>query len=491
MLNMSQINHIRDLKKKGYKISEIHEETGVDPKTIKKYLDQSDFSPEIPIAAKKPSILDPYKDKISEYLEEDRQHWRNQQHTAKRVFDRLTKEEGYTGSYDTVQKYLRDIRSDEPGKASLDLIWQPGCAQVDFGEADFYEDNDCVRRKFLTVSFPFSNDSFNQVFGGETAECVCQGLIDIFHYIGGVPNVLVFDNATGVGRRIGDTIHETELFSRFRAHYGCEVRFTSPYAGYEKGNVENKVGYNRRNLFVPVPKYHDVVEFNKELLDKHQIKAAELHYKKQELISDLFEQDKAALSPLPAKEFNACTYKQFKADGYGKICIDGKHFYSTKPQNRNQKVWVGLKAHYVEIYNTDRSLLVRHKRMYGTDRTDISDYSTMLEVLTRNPGAWKNSGVRQDTDATLRDYMDKLDRGELKTQLNLMNEISKQYGYRSALSAMSQAVRNGCIHHSDAVVLAGRISGYGIDTPSDAGPSLSVYDEAFLGKATVKGGVQA
>ena len=129
--------------------------------------------------------------------------------------------------------------------------------------------------------------------------------------------------------------------------------------------------------------------------------------------------------------------------------------------------------------------------MYGTDRTDISDYSTMLEVLTRNPGAWKNSGVRQDTDATLRDYMDKLDRGELKTQLNLMNEISKQYGYRSALSAMSQAVRNGCIHHSDAVVLAGRISGYGIDTPSDAGPSLSVYDEAFLGKATVKGGVQA
>ena len=68
MLNMSQINHIRDLKKKGYKISEIHEETGVDPKTIKKYLDQSDFSPEIPIAAKKPSILDPYKDKISEYL---------------------------------------------------------------------------------------------------------------------------------------------------------------------------------------------------------------------------------------------------------------------------------------------------------------------------------------------------------------------------------------------------------------------------------------
>lgn len=491
MLNMSQINHIRDLKKKGYKISEIHAETGVDPKTIKKYLEKSDFSPEIPMVVKKPSILDPYKDTIADYLKEDQQHWHKQRHTAKRVYKRLTEEEGYTGSYDTVQRYLKDIRSEEPGTASLELIWQPGCAQVDFGEADFYEDNECVRRKFLTVSFPFSNDSFNQVFGGETAECVCQGLVDIFNYIGGVPTVLVFDNATGVGRRIGDTIHETELFSRFRAHYGCEVRFTSPYAGYEKGNVENKVGYNRRNLFVPVPKYHDITEFNKELLDKHKIKAAELHYKKNELISDLFEQDKDALFPLPAKEFNACTYKQFKADGYGKICIDGKHYYSTKPQNRNRKVWVGLKAHYVEIYNSDSSILIRHKRMYGTDRTDVSDYSTMLEVLTRNPGAWKNSGVRQDADTLLREYLDKLDRPELKVKLKLMNDISRQYGYQAALSAMSQAVRNGNIHQSDAVVLAGRICGFGIDTPADKGPSLSVYDEAFLNTNTAEGGVPA
>ena len=74
-----------------------------------------------------------------------------------------------------------------------------------------------------------------QVFCGETAECVCQGLQDIFNYIGGVPTLLVFDNATGVGRRVMDKIHETELFSRFRAHYGFQIRFCNPYAGHEKG----------------------------------------------------------------------------------------------------------------------------------------------------------------------------------------------------------------------------------------------------------------
>ncbi|MFR3365847.1 MAG: hypothetical protein ACLTR4_00695 [Gallintestinimicrobium sp.] len=72
-----------------------------------------------------------------------------------------------------------------------------------------------IRKKYLTVSFPYSNDGYSQVFGGETAECVCQGLVDIFEFIGGVPPLLIFDNATGVGRRIGDVIHETELFLVF------------------------------------------------------------------------------------------------------------------------------------------------------------------------------------------------------------------------------------------------------------------------------------
>lgn len=120
----------------------------------------------------------------------------------------------------------------------LELVWDPGPAQVDFGEADFYESGKPIRKKYLTLSFPYSNDGYSQVFGGETAECVCQGLVDIFEFIGGVPPMLIFDNATGVGRRIGDVIHETELFSRFHAHYHFRVRFCNPYSGWENFSRE-------------------------------------------------------------------------------------------------------------------------------------------------------------------------------------------------------------------------------------------------------------
>ena len=309
MLTMSQINHIKDLSNCGYRISEISKKTGADPKTIRKYLAQDDFSPQPPIIQEKPSKLDPFKPIIQEWLDEDKKHWRKQHHTAQRVYERLVEEHGYTGSYSIVQRYMKKCRSIQTEKANLELIWDPGPAQVDFGE--------------------------------ETAECVCQGLQDIFEFIGGVPPLLIFDKATGVGRRIGDAIHESELFSRFRAHYHFRVRFCNPYSGWEKGNVERKVDYNRANLFVPVPHFNEIEKYNQKLLARHEKKASELHYKKQVPIRELFEEDRKALLMLPPKRFDVCRYEWLKADGYGKVCMDGKHFYSTRPENANKQVLVG------------------------------------------------------------------------------------------------------------------------------------------------------
>lgn len=480
MLTMSQINDIRDLSKKGYGISKISSLTGVDRKTVRKYLEQDDFSPEPPVAKTRGSIVTPYLDIITGWLEEDQLHWSKQHHTAKRIHERLQEEYGFTGSYDSVQKFVQKIRKDIQTKGTQELIWEPGCAQVDFGEADFYEDTVCVRRKYLTVSFPYSNDGFSQVFRGETAECVCQGLQDIFNYIGGVPKLLIFDNATGVGRRVMDKIHEAELFARFRAHHGFQIRFCNPYAGYEKGNVENKVGTTRRNLFVPVPTYHDIEEFNRALLGQHEKKAAEIHYKKGIVISELFKEDRKHFLPLPTKPFNVCRYDFYKADGYGKICLNGKHFYSTKPENRSKRVMIGIRAHYIDILEPNGDLLVRHMRQYGDTRTDLSDYSTSLEMLSKNIGAWSNSGFRKDAPELIREYIDNQPRAGRKSCVRILSDLTKQYGYQAAIDALEMAIKGNSVNKSATAILAARITGYGIDTPPEPGPSLAVYDQAFL-----------
>ena len=52
-----------------------------------------------PVVQGQPSKLDPFKPVIQEWLDEDKRHWRKQHHTAKRVYERLVEEHGYTGSY--------------------------------------------------------------------------------------------------------------------------------------------------------------------------------------------------------------------------------------------------------------------------------------------------------------------------------------------------------------------------------------------------------
>jgi hypothetical protein len=76
-----------------------------------------------------------------------------------------------------------------------------------------------------------------QVFWGETSECVCQGLRNVFEFAGGVPRRAVFNNATEVGGRVGSEAGLSGLFRRFAARYGLDYTFTNPYSGNEKGNV--------------------------------------------------------------------------------------------------------------------------------------------------------------------------------------------------------------------------------------------------------------
>lgn len=478
---MSQINRIRNLFKEGWSVANISKELDIDEKTTRKYLAREDFSPKPPEKIVRPSRLDLFKTTIDTWLEEDKKRWYKQRHTAKRIYERLVQEAaGFDLSYNTVQRYVKAkkqcIRAE---RGSQELVWHPGESQADFGEADFIERGQEVRKKYLTLSFPYSNNSFTQVFGGESSECVCQGLKDIFEYIGGVPTTIVFDNATGVGRRIGDVIHEAKLFERMRAHYRFSVRFCNPESGHEKGNVENKIGYTRRNLFVPIPAFDDITEFNHRLLELHEIKAEEIHYKKLQPIKELFSVDKNALLALPAYPFDPCRYEYLKSDGYGKVRIDARHFYSSSPEYGNQEVLVAIRAHTIDILDEAHKVIVSHRRQYGSKRSDSLDYRTSLAMLMRNPGAWKNSGVRELVPDPIKELMDRQPREELAATLRTLNSLSLTYSFETALRALEEGIR---IHKTDfhaSAVLAARIHGYGLDTAPAAGPDLSSYD-SFL-----------
>ena len=78
--------------------------------------------------------LEPFTGVIGAILEANRQVPRKQRPTAKRIFERLRDEHGFTGQHTIVKDYVREARR-QTREMFVPLSHYPGHAQCDFGEA--------------------------------------------------------------------------------------------------------------------------------------------------------------------------------------------------------------------------------------------------------------------------------------------------------------------------------------------------------------------
>ena len=282
---------IRQLEGQGLNHTRIARELGVSRTTVIKYVSR-DYSPsprEGSVGTRS-LVTGEYARAADEWLTSDLRMPRKQRHTARRVHERLVAELGFPGGYSSVQRWVKRWREahrrDSDGYAELE--WAPGTAQVDYGLAKAVVAGVERTVHYLAVSFPYSNMRYVAALPGETTECVCHGLLQVFGHMGMAPRVLVFDNATGVGHCNADgTVTQTRLFSLFSAHYGFETRFCNPYAGHEKGSVENAVGFVRRNLMVPEPSAEGWDALTRAWLDECDEIARREHYRQAAPIRDL------------------------------------------------------------------------------------------------------------------------------------------------------------------------------------------------------------
>ena len=108
---------------------------GIDPRTVNKMMK---FSVPPGYVRKKPPAkpkLDPFIPVIDGILRDDKSRPKKQQHTAKRIFERLRDEHGFTGGITIVKDYVAGWRQ-RTQEMFVPLVHPPGHAQADFGEAD-------------------------------------------------------------------------------------------------------------------------------------------------------------------------------------------------------------------------------------------------------------------------------------------------------------------------------------------------------------------
>ena len=106
---------------------------------------------------------------IHEILEADQNAPKKQRHTARRIFERLKAEHGFTGGKTVVANAVQAWRQRHQA-VFLPLIHPPGEAQVDFGEATIQQGG--IERKvdLFVMTLPYSGVIFIQAFPRECTE---------------------------------------------------------------------------------------------------------------------------------------------------------------------------------------------------------------------------------------------------------------------------------------------------------------------------------
>lgn len=291
----------------GMGVREAAREFGLHRDTVRKMLKYSvppGYRREQPTRRPK---LDPFTAIIDQILEADKSLPKKQRHTAKRIFDRLRTEHGFSGGQTIVKDYVRE-QSLRRKEMFVPLVHPPGHGQADFGEALAIIAGVQRKAHFLAVSLPHSDACFVKAYPAETTEAFLDGHNAAFAFFGGVPETMLYDNTKlAVARILGDGKRKrTRAFSELISHYLFADRFGRPGKGNDKGKVEGLVGYARRNFLVPIPRFESFEALNAHLEQCCRERLSQKLRGHTETIGERLERDRAALLPLPGAPYDAC-----------------------------------------------------------------------------------------------------------------------------------------------------------------------------------------
>lgn len=333
MLAMPEINHIKKLRNiKSLSINEISKRTGFSWVTVKKYADEDQIPKEYVSIKRGMMYEEKWGQIVIDWLTEDYSLKKKLRRNNKNIFEGLQKL-GFTGSYRTVCNFITEewkkkilSESDEFKEEYERLVHPPAEAQVDFGITEAIEDGKTKDIHALVMSFPYSNAGYTVPLPAENQECFLEGLKILFKQAGFVPRKLRLDNLTAAvvkARGRGQETIFNDEFLRFANHYGFEAQACNARKGNEKGHVENKVGYVRYNFFTPSPVVKSLEHLRDLLFEQCKRDQQRLHYNKNIIIADLFNEEKKYGLALPESDYPIFKQTILASNKYGEIKIDG------------------------------------------------------------------------------------------------------------------------------------------------------------------------
>lgn len=403
-LSMAKVNSIQTLHQSGHSNRQIADLLGIDRGTVGKYVRQLRVSvaqnqPNAPpgkseagdlppsVRSGPPSQCDGYRDTIEAKLQQGL--------SARRIYQDLVADDGFTGSYYSVRRFVAKLEQQTPLPFRR-LETLPGEeAQIDFGTGAWVIDAQGKRRRPWMLRFVLScsRKGYSEVVWRQTTDHFITAIENAFHHFGGVPKRLVIDNLKAAVPRAD--WYDPELHPKlqsFAAHYGTSFLPTRPYTPRHKGKIESGVKYAKNNALAGHT-FASLADQNDYLLEwEQQVADTRIHGTTKQQVRALFEStERSALVPLPPDRFAMFHEARRTVNRDGHVEVD-KAYYSAPPEYVTRRVWVRWDARLVRLFNHHWKCIAVHcKCEPGRFRTDAAH-------IPRE----KVSAVERGTNALLR-----------------------------------------------------------------------------------------
>jgi transposase len=323
---------------------------------------------------------------IHRILEADRKAPRKQRHTAKRIFERLRDEHGYTGGLSIVKEAVASQRL-RSAEVFIPLAHPPGEAQVDFGEAEIHLDGKPAKVALFVMTLPYSDAIFVAAFPRECTEAFLEGHLRAFAFFGGVPRRISYDNSRiAVAKVLGGRDRKvTDAFLRLKSHHLFDPHFCLVRRPNEKGHVETLIGFARRKFLVPVPIVSGgLTPLNADLERRCREDLTRRAWGKSAAKADRLDEERASFLPMPSEAFVAARVEPRRVDSLSLVSFDANQ-YSVPTEFAHHPVTVVASVDDVRVVAGDRTAAV-HRRCWGREQVTY-DPLHYLALLERKPGA--------------------------------------------------------------------------------------------------------
>jgi transposase len=318
--------------------------------------------------------------------------------SAQRIYQDLTSEHGYQGTYFSVRRFIRRLGArmnlpvrrfeSEPGEE----------AQVDFGTGAPLVGLDGKRHKthVFRIVLSHSRKAYSEAVTRQTTDNFILCIENAFYHFGGVPRRLVLDNLRAAVKKAD--WFEPELNPKvqaFAAHYGSVFLPARPYRPTYKGKVERGVGYVQDNA-LKGRSFARLEEQNVFLLEwEHTVADTRLHGTTRHQVGKLFlEVERPSMLPLPLGRFPSFHEGRRTVHRDGHVEVD-KAYYTVPPEYLGRGVWVRWDARIVRIFNEKMEPIAIHpKREPGRFSTDPRHIASEKISGVERGAAWLLDRVR-------------------------------------------------------------------------------------------------